>query len=234
LHYNEAGPISPGKARYPPGIPYLIDGDYMDNKEYIKNVLVTESRDLTVLKERISADRAIRLLHGSIGLCTETAELFEMLEKETLDLVNLKEEIGDSLWYLAVIIHELQLSPDILTTDPMLSDAQKFYFANMKEEVSKKKALNQYIDETIKHVGLLQDLLKKSIFYGKPLSVEKIQAQLEFICQNVAVLCFIGGVTVQECMTANINKLRLRYGEKFTEQAAIDRNLTKERSCLEE
>ena len=48
-----------------------------------------------------------RLLHAGIGMATEAAEFLDQLKKhlfyrKTLDATNLKEEIGDLLWYIAI------------------------------------------------------------------------------------------------------------------------------------
>jgi NTP pyrophosphatase (non-canonical NTP hydrolase) len=50
-----------------------------------------------------------RLLHGAIGLCTETGELQDQIKKHLMykrefDRVNVIEECGDLLWYLALIL----------------------------------------------------------------------------------------------------------------------------------
>jgi NTP pyrophosphatase (non-canonical NTP hydrolase) len=53
-------------------------------------------------------DNTIKLIHGVIGIATESGELLEALLKaldgQPLDVVNLKEEIGDVLWYAAAIL----------------------------------------------------------------------------------------------------------------------------------
>lgn len=54
-----------------------------------------------------------RLLHGILGKVTEDAELVEALLKvgfdgEQLDIVNLKEELGDGRWYDAIIYNTLE------------------------------------------------------------------------------------------------------------------------------
>lgn len=52
-----------------------------------------------------------RLLHSTIGLFGEVGELAEAMLKQargqTLDAVNVGEEIGDLFWYLAIAIDEL-------------------------------------------------------------------------------------------------------------------------------
>lgn len=48
------------------------------------------------------------LVHGIVGVCTESGEMAEILLKllagEKVDEVNVKEEIGDVLWYIARLV----------------------------------------------------------------------------------------------------------------------------------
>lgn len=48
-------------------------------------------------------------LHGIIGSATECGEqletIFAVMRGETLDEVNIKEEVGDSFWYNAILLH---------------------------------------------------------------------------------------------------------------------------------
>lgn len=52
------------------------------------------------------ADAAV-VLHGIIGIATEAGELLEALREtlsgKSLDVVNLKEEVGDAKWYMAIL-----------------------------------------------------------------------------------------------------------------------------------
>lgn len=125
----------------------------MDSKEYVKNVLVTEARDLAPVAERLQNTSTIRLMHAMVGMCTESGEIQDQLKKhifygKPLDKTNLVEELGDLMWY----------------------------------------------------VGIMSDEL---------------------------------GVPLSEVMEKNIAKLKARYGDKFTEAAALTRNLDKEREILE-
>lgn len=50
-----------------------------------------------------------RLMHGMIGVCTEAGELQDMVKKHLVygkpfDRVNVLEECGDTLWYLALAL----------------------------------------------------------------------------------------------------------------------------------
>ncbi len=76
----------------------------MKNKEFIKKALSTESDNFNLPNKRV--------LHAAMGLVTESAELMDALKKSTfygrdLDIVNVKEEAGDILWYLAVLFDEI-------------------------------------------------------------------------------------------------------------------------------
>ncbi len=125
----------------------------MTPAEYVKNVLKTESVDMLKIRDRLSGEYKIRLLHGAMGMVTEAGEIMDMVKKHVfygadLDLTNLKEELGDSDWYKGI-----------------MCDAVNFTF--------------------------------------------------------------------EEIWEANIAKLKSRYGEKFKEDKALNRDLDKERKILE-
>jgi NTP pyrophosphatase (non-canonical NTP hydrolase) len=87
----------------------------MNPKEYIEGVLKTEAPITELMIERISDPTLIRLNHAASGLITEAGEFEDTLKKHIyygakLDKVNLKEELGDLLWYIALACDELKTS----------------------------------------------------------------------------------------------------------------------------
>lgn len=83
----------------------------MQTSEYIKNVLKTESNDFEAIKDRLIWDNTnhftLRLLHAAIGASTEANELVDAVKKKIfygkdIDWTNVKEELGDMLWYIAI------------------------------------------------------------------------------------------------------------------------------------
>lgn len=73
----------------------------MDFNQYIVNVKRSESPSFQNINPRI--------LHGAIGCATESGELLDSVKKSLfynrkLDIINLEEEIGDLLWYIALIV----------------------------------------------------------------------------------------------------------------------------------
>lgn len=81
--------------------------------------------------------------------------------------------------------------------------------------------------------GELQDALKKHMFYGKPLDKVNLAEEMGDIFWYLAILADSLGVDFQSVMEKNIAKLKARYGHKFTEEAALNRDLVTERKILE-
>ena len=79
----------------------------------------------------------------------------------------------------------------------------------------------------------LVDQMKKVIFYGKELDVTNFIEEVGDALWYLAVACDELGVSFEEVMELNINKLKARYGNKFTEDAALNRDLETERKILE-
>lgn len=81
------------------------------------NLIADGQKGVTDLPERIfmnvpsgtnlSMTDAADLIHGIIGLATEAGELLELLRDtingKPLDKVNVKEEVGDGKWYMAIL-----------------------------------------------------------------------------------------------------------------------------------
>lgn len=82
-------------------------------------------------------------------------------------------------------------------------------------------------------LGELSDPFKKGIFYGKDIDLVNVGEELGDLLWYVANLCRITGIDLEQQLIKNINKLKVRFPEKFTEQNAIVRNLEAERIELE-
>jgi NTP pyrophosphatase (non-canonical NTP hydrolase) len=86
----------------------------MTPAEYMKAALRTEYTPKIQVQRRDGTWEEIngRLLHGMIGGCTETGEAQDAFKKnliygKTLDNVNVLEEIGDRLWYIALELNAI-------------------------------------------------------------------------------------------------------------------------------
>lgn len=89
-------------------------------------------------------DEAINLFHGIIGKATETAELIEALEialfnDKPLDHTNVGEEVGDGMWYDALISRAIGQSLEEIQTRNIAKLKHRFpekfdeFFANNRD-----------------------------------------------------------------------------------------------------
>jgi len=81
--------------------------------------------------------------------------------------------------------------------------------------------------------GELLDALKKHIFYGKSLDKVNMAEEVGDLFWYIAIIADELGFEFESVMEKNIEKLKARYGEKFSEEKANLRNLVQERSILE-
>lgn len=71
--------------------------------------------------------------------------------------------------------------------------------------------------------GELADALKKYAIYGRLLDLSNINEELGDLLWYISLACDAIGLSMADVMNHNINKLRIRYPEKFTEEAAAKR-----------
>lgn len=81
--------------------------------------------------------------------------------------------------------------------------------------------------------GELLDAFKRKLFYGKELDVVNVKEEIGDIMWYVAILLRELDLDFHELLQLNIDKLRARFPEKFTETHALNRDLGKEREVLE-
>lgn len=183
----------------------------MELSKYVELACVTES-----VVEPIEGLES-RMLHGLIGLCTESGELLDAMKKhlyygKELDTVNMLEEIGDLCWYLAIIC-------DVMGID----------FA---EQVEKAKEYNDTQEER----SLLTACAELNAVCGGNLMTMVAQGQPHTI---TPLFLLIDELVIEldgkweEICEKNIAKLEARYGDKFDAHKALNRDTDKEREILE-
>lgn len=89
----------------------------MNNEKYLKESGRTVSDNYEAIGDRMTTQQNIDLLHAGIGLATEGGEFLDALKKhifygKPLDTVNLAEELGDILWYVALAMRALDTTFD--------------------------------------------------------------------------------------------------------------------------
>ena len=81
--------------------------------------------------------------------------------------------------------------------------------------------------------GEMLDQYKRHIYYGAPLDLVNVEEEMGDLFWYLAILSDTIGVPFEQIMDKNIAKLKARYGSKFTQDAAVTRDLEKERNILE-
>lgn len=83
----------------------------MNANQYLNAALRTENTPefLSGHRTHDAREQLERIMHGMIGMATETGELQDQVKKhliygKPLDVVNVIEEVGDVLWYCAIVL----------------------------------------------------------------------------------------------------------------------------------
>jgi NTP pyrophosphatase (non-canonical NTP hydrolase) len=81
--------------------------------------------------------------------------------------------------------------------------------------------------------GEFLDALKKHVFYGKDLDKVNLREEMGDVFWYCAIIADQLEVDFSDVMQRNIDKLKARYGDKFSEDKANTRDLNSERKILE-
>lgn len=178
----------------------------MNFTEFTKLALKTESILEPLTKEIVEKTGLTnRALHGIIGMYTEDTEI--ELAQNLQDRINLLEELGDKLWYVAILADEFRITY-------LLEEAQS-------------------VSIDIEENDIL-DLAKKSLFYGSKFNIELAKEIVYSIYIDIINVILDTDGDVSSVMETNIKKLQQRYPDKFTSRDATERDLEKERAILED
>jgi hypothetical protein len=174
--------------------------------------------------------RAENLRHMLIGMVTETGEILDAYKRQLyygkeLDLVNLKEEIGDVLFYASIAADILnsgsvfygksttRSSPLTLTINLCRISSEMLRFAQV----------NFSFDENQRAVGLTRE------------AEISLKTWLDFLVIELDQFSAAVGITIQEASDTNFAKLNKRYKDgKFNADHAINRDTEAERKVLEQ
>jgi NTP pyrophosphatase (non-canonical NTP hydrolase) len=88
-----------------------------------------------------------KVLHAVLGVASEAGELCEAILKdkyygESVDIVNVKEEVGDLMWYIAIILREFNLD----LHEVMQNNIDKLK-ARYGDKFSEERAINRDIEK---------------------------------------------------------------------------------------
>ncbi len=98
-------------------------------------------------------DPAEKILHGIVGICTEAGELAEIAIKNKFegvefDKVHLSEELGDLMWYMAILLREFDMDLNTILTKNINKLLERYQGAKFSEE----RAINRNLDNERKEL----------------------------------------------------------------------------------
>lgn len=114
--------------------------------DFITQAIRTESGAFPLDERKFPEPASDRLLHAAIGMATESGEFLDALKKhlfygKPLDTVNLIEELGDQLWYIAIAMDAL--GTDFDTVQQTVINKLKVRYP---DKYSDESALNRDLD----------------------------------------------------------------------------------------
>lgn len=166
--------------------------------EYVALSARTES----VGDEHTNADR---LCHSALGLLTEIAEY-----NAAADRANRVEELGDAMWYLAVLVRVQGHDDFSIFGEPPPADEQSI----------------------IAHVAVVADAAKRWKFYGLEPKWADVNYAAGYIYHALIFGAFSNNVSAATLWASNIHKLRARYPAKFTAEKAAVRDTQQEMTAV--
>lgn len=72
--------------------------------------------------------------------------------------------------------------------------------------------------------GELVDLMKKVLFHGHPFELETMTLELGDVLWYLAGLCTVHGMSLEDVARRNVEKLKARYPEGFTQKDSLSRD----------
>jgi len=188
----------------------------MDWKDYLPLAEKTLSRQFHCEeKEQL-------YLHAVIGTLTEIEELLENyqegeLKTEVNQQGSVAEESADIFWYLAILFRELNL--DIADNSSIISSDLNTPF----------KILMEFLKENLR----MLDDLKKKLYYNKEINIINFIDSTFKLYTLLENYCNFYETDINLILDKNIAKLKARYGDKFSSDKAINRDLETEKKILE-
>lgn len=172
----------------------------------------------------LSTEEGLNERHMNLGVITEIGEALDIFKKfmaykKPMDLVNLGEELADISWYIVnkCRFQELALEDnfdEVLAEVTELVDTKMFTVDTLTSEVKAEAILTLILSVYCTPINNL---------FNAPI------IQLGFLHKIASLF----DLDYFQCLTNNIEKLKIRYPEKFTEEAAQNRDLEAERIELE-
>ena len=170
------------------------------------------------------------LLHMEAGIAGEfLGEAVDILKKtfaykKPLDKVHLGEELADTVWYCAGVETINKLPGIVIPFD----EEAIAWVENIKNQTI------TYIKKNIRVRSSSVETECLGIILANKGAVDSTNRGATLAVVGICMgICEVLNIDFWQALTNNISKLQVRYPEKFTEEAALNRDLAAERAELE-
>ena len=179
-------------------------------------------------KELPTADH---INHMCLGIVGEMGELVDAIKKayvygKGIDQTNIVEEVGDVSWYTAGLVQCFPALADWLDSDELKQSLNYEKLEVARENITRTILLN-----TMSAANLAVDLMMFADDDNlQDANAEQVAKALGTALFATAVLL---EVDLSQACEVNIAKLAKRYGDKYSDYAATNRDTDAERAILE-
>lgn len=156
--------------------------------------------------------KAEDIIHMECGIMSELGELTDCFKKwfaygKEFDRVNAREELGDVCWYLA----NLANITSVTLAESSISQQEEIDLDISEAFTFTRGAFN--------HASML--------FTGNP-----DKTKIEYFLWRISEIASLLNFSMTDILSRNIEKLRVRYPNKFLQEDALTRNLDAELEVL--
>lgn len=165
--------------------------------------------------------------HMSVGVIGEVGEFADALKKHViygkpLDIINLSEEGGDCWWYVVGLLPELNVGEATL---------QAGFDEGVADVFGYKGSAIQLV---VQAMAQISSACLRLIEHGAEMPPADVSATVVgIIGRNMGRLYGYFGLDLPSSLETNIAKLAKRYGEKYSDYSALNRDTSAERDILE-
>lgn len=171
---------------------------------------------------------AQHITHLNMGVIGEYGELIDAFKKvaiygKPVDQPNRVEEIGDIAWYAINYCEELKV--DVST----LAEA----FAEGHDDDDMKPSGDLFVDAGVLVMMSAASAMSCAELAEPETTATNAQDSIKGLFAILGATCRLLEVNIEEALDKNIAKLAARYGDKYSDYMALNRDLDAERAILE-
>lgn len=169
--------------------------------------------------------------HMGLGIVGEMGEIVDQLKKayiygKAIDQVNIVEEVGDVAWYVAGVVQFYPNLYNFIGSDELKNSINHEKLAEAKSKITRTILMN-----TMSAANLVVDMGILADEAGEP--SDEGEEVAKTLCMFLFATAVLLDVDLAEAFEVNIAKLAKRYGDKYSDYAAINRDTDAERAVLE-